>query len=66
MIVEAATRKAIRKVIGKADAALGKARQLVNRARKKGVIPESCASAAFDLIDDLRERAREARQSLKN
>jgi hypothetical protein len=66
MIVEAAARKTIRKAIGKADAALGAARRLVNRARKKGVIPEGCAAEAFDLIDGLRKRAQEARQSLKS
>jgi hypothetical protein len=65
MIVEAATRKAIRKVIGKADKALGAARRLVNRARKQGLIPDSCAAAAFDLIDGMRERGREAKQTLK-
>lgn len=65
MIIEGAKRKAIRKVIGKADAALGATRRLVNRARKKGLIPEGCAVAAFDLIDELRERAREAKQNLK-
>jgi hypothetical protein len=66
MILEAAARKAIRKAIGKADAALVGARKLMNRARKKGVIPESCAAEAFDLIDGLRQRAKEAKQSLKN
>ena len=65
MVLEHAARKAIRKVIGKATNALGAARRLVNRARKQGVLPEGCASAALDLIDDLRARAQEAKQSLK-
>lgn len=64
MILEAAKRKAIKKVIGKADAALVAVRRLVNRSRKKGIIPESCAAAAFDLIEGLRERAREARRNI--
>lgn len=64
MILEAAKRKAIKKVIGKADAALAAVRRLVNRSRKKGIIPDVCAAAAFDLIDDLRERAREARKNI--
>ncbi len=66
MIVEAAARKSIRKAIGKVDTALGAVRRLVNRAKKKGIIPESCAAEAFGLIDGLRTRSREARQSLKN
>ena len=65
MIAEAAARKGIRKLIGKADNALIKARQLVNRARKNGLVPESCASAAIDLINGLRARAQEARDNLK-
>lgn len=65
MIAEAAARKTIRKAIGKVDVALGGARRLVNRARKKGLIPESCAVEAFQLIDDLRQQAKDARKSLK-
>jgi hypothetical protein len=42
-----------------------KVRQLVKRAFKRDLIPESCASDAIDLIDGLRDRARDARQSLK-
>jgi hypothetical protein len=66
MIVEAAARRTIRKAIGKVDTALGAVRRLVNRAKKKGIIPESCAAEAFGMIDGLRNRSREARQSLKN
>jgi hypothetical protein len=65
MIAEEAARKGIRKLIGKADAGLIKARRLVNRARKNGVIPESCAAPVIDFINDLRARAQEARDSLK-
>lgn len=65
MITEEAARKKIQKLIGKADAGLIKARQLVNRARNKHFIPESCAAPVIDFINDLRARAQENRDSLK-
>ena len=65
MIAEAAARKAIRKVLGKVDGSLSKVRRLVKRAFTREVIPESCASAAIDLTEGLRDRAPETRQSLK-
>jgi hypothetical protein len=65
LIAEEAARKKIRKLIGKADTGLITARQLVNRAWRKGVIPESCAAPVIDFIEDLRARAQEARDSLK-
>ena len=65
LILEQAAKRKVKRLIGKAQGALQRARGLVNRAKKKGLVSAGCADTAFGVIDELASTAQALRDGLQ-